>query len=151
MAGPDAKKPAAATPPARPAQDTPFPTGSYLFLYNLASSIAWGTVLARTLTHAARYGTGEVYPAVGHFVRLTQTAACLEILHSLLGKLVHAISIPLQRPIPSPPSISNMLQQRGALTISTVSNPQIKKQASSAPPSSRPSCKSPPASSSSGA
>lgn len=74
--------PAPKPTPAKP----PSSASAYLFLYNFASSIAWGTVLFRTISYAAAEGPEGVYPAVGEFTRLTQTAACLEVLHSLFGK-----------------------------------------------------------------
>ncbi|SPO01730.1 related to protein tyrosine phosphatase-like protein (putative anti-phosphatase); pepino protein; pasticcino protein pas2 [Cephalotrichum gorgonifer] len=55
---------------------------AYLFIYNVASSVAWATILSRTIIYAARDGFEGVYPAVGEFVRTTQAFACLELLHA---------------------------------------------------------------------
>lgn len=74
---------------------------AYLFMYNFASSIAWATVLVRALTYAARVGPEGVYPGVGDFTRKTQTWACLEILHSLTGRVI---------PSPSTPPLLSMMQ-----------------------------------------
>lgn len=82
----DTKKPAAATAPKTTPAKPPSSTSAYLFLYNFVSSVAWSTVLGRTLVYGAADGVEAVYPGVGRFARLTQTMACLEVLHSLFGR-----------------------------------------------------------------
>ncbi|KAL7936031.1 tyrosine phosphatase-like protein [Trichoderma chlorosporum] len=59
---------------------------AYLILYNAASAIAWALVLQRTvLTLYAGGGPHAVYVTTGEFTKWTQTAAAMEILHSLFG------------------------------------------------------------------
>ncbi|KAL7791036.1 hypothetical protein V8C37DRAFT_410622 [Trichoderma ceciliae] len=57
----------------------------YLVLYNAASAMAWGLVLQSTVAALVRSGPQTVFLATGEFTKWTQTAAALEILHSLLG------------------------------------------------------------------
>lgn len=82
----ETKKPAAAAAPKNTPAKPPSMTSAYLFIYNFASSVAWSTVLGRTLVYGAADGFEAVYPGVGKFARLTQTMACLEVLHSLFGR-----------------------------------------------------------------
>lgn len=79
-----APKPTPATPPSS--------ASAYLFLYNFLSSIAWAVVLGRTLTYSFVKGPEAVYGGAGEFTRWTQTAACLEVMHSVTGAF----------PLPSP-------------------------------------------------
>ncbi|CAI6088855.1 unnamed protein product [Clonostachys chloroleuca] len=58
---------------------------AYLLFYNAISAVAWGIVLARTVSLAGLEGPEAVFPAIGNRTKWTQTAAGLEILHSLLG------------------------------------------------------------------
>ncbi|KAL7927924.1 hypothetical protein ACQKWADRAFT_318007 [Trichoderma austrokoningii] len=57
----------------------------YLILYNAASALAWGMVLQGTVTSLVESGPESVYLNVGEFTKWTQTAAAMEILHSLFG------------------------------------------------------------------
>ena len=66
------------------ASPSPAKTG-YLVLYNFASAVAWSVVLGRTIAICARRGPESVYDGVGEWTKWTQTAAAVEILHSLLG------------------------------------------------------------------
>lgn len=75
---------AAGQPPQR-APPSPAKTG-YLVLYNFASAVAWSVVLGRTVAVCALRGPESVYGAVGEWTKWTQTAAAMEILHSLLGR-----------------------------------------------------------------
>ena len=77
--------PAPKPTPAKP----PSSSTAYLFLYNFASSVAWATVLGRTISYNVADGPGALYPGTGEFVRWTQTAACLEVVHSLTGISPH--------------------------------------------------------------
>lgn len=61
------------------------PKTQYLILYNFVSSILWLVVLGRTLLLVPMVGFGRVYQGVGHFTKMTQTLACLEILHAATG------------------------------------------------------------------
>jgi very-long-chain (3R)-3-hydroxyacyl-CoA dehydratase len=69
----------------------------YLTLYNFGSAVAWATILARTGMIAGKEGfgakggwfgkrEGAVYAGVGEFVKVTQTVALAEVLHSLFGE-----------------------------------------------------------------
>lgn len=57
----------------------------YLILYNLASAIAWLTVLGRTASNAGINGTAFVAPGVAEWTKWTQTMAGMEVLHAALG------------------------------------------------------------------
>ncbi|OAQ89203.1 protein tyrosine phosphatase [Purpureocillium lilacinum] len=72
-------KTAATKPPASPVKT------AYLVLYNFASAVAWSVVLGRVLAVCALRGPQFTYAAAGEWTKWTQTAAALEILHSLLG------------------------------------------------------------------
>lgn len=61
------------------------PKTQYLILYNFVSSILWLVVLGRTVLLVPMVGFGRVYEGVGHFTKLTQTLACLEIVHAATG------------------------------------------------------------------
>ncbi|KAM3506147.1 hypothetical protein MY10362_002533 [Beauveria mimosiformis] len=66
------------------APSSPLRTG-YLVLYNAVSAAAWSVVLYRTVLTCVNVGFAYTYFEVGEWTRWTQTAACLEILHSLFG------------------------------------------------------------------
>ncbi|KAK9436091.1 protein tyrosine phosphatase-like protein [Metarhizium brunneum] len=74
-----ADKPKPAAKQASPLKD------AYLILYNFASAVAWSVVLGRTLAVLYLRGPAAVYAVVGEWTKWTQTAAVMEILHSLLG------------------------------------------------------------------
>ncbi|KAG6019051.1 hypothetical protein E4U41_003429 [Claviceps citrina] len=57
----------------------------YLILYNFASAVAWSVVLGRTIGLLYLGGPSAVYPGVGEWTKWTQSAAVMEVLHSLLG------------------------------------------------------------------
>jgi very-long-chain (3R)-3-hydroxyacyl-CoA dehydratase len=65
-------------------QSSPAKTG-YLVLYNAVSAAAWSSVLYHTVAIAASQGPRYVHPGIGEWTKWTQTAAALEILHSLFG------------------------------------------------------------------
>ncbi|KAL7950576.1 tyrosine phosphatase-like protein [Trichoderma barbatum] len=70
--------------PQKPAS-SPIKT-AYLILYNTVSAIAWALVLNSTiLTLYSRGGPSMVYVTTGELTKWTQTAAAMEILHSLFG------------------------------------------------------------------
>ncbi|OAR01443.1 hypothetical protein LLEC1_06532 [Akanthomyces lecanii] len=66
------------------APSSPLRTG-YLVLYNTVSAAAWAVVLYRTVLTCLGVGYPYTYFEVGEWTRWTQTAACLEVLHSLFG------------------------------------------------------------------
>lgn len=68
----------------QPKPSSPIKTG-YLILYNTVSAVAWSIVLARTISIATTHGPRFVVAGAGEWTKWTQTAAVLEILHSLLG------------------------------------------------------------------
>ena len=57
----------------------------YLILYNFVSALLWLVVLGRVLLLVPLVGFGRLYPAVGTFVKWTQTMALLEVVHAALG------------------------------------------------------------------
>lgn len=107
----------------------------YLVGYNLTCAVLWTAVLGRVILLVPLIGFGEVYGGVGEFTKWTQTLALLEIVHSALGMITHG----------RPPCLFSILR---CCPVSSLT--ENARQASSAPPSSQPSCKSPLASSSSG-
>ncbi|KAG9253340.1 protein tyrosine phosphatase [Emericellopsis atlantica] len=58
---------------------------NYLVLYNVVSAFAWSVVLSSTVKAVTTRGPTHVLAEVGEWTKWTQTAAALEILHSLLG------------------------------------------------------------------
>jgi very-long-chain (3R)-3-hydroxyacyl-CoA dehydratase len=58
---------------------------NYLTAYNTVSALLWSTVLFRTLSTALTTSPNQVYPAIGTYVRWTQTLAALEVAHSVFG------------------------------------------------------------------
>ncbi|CEJ89402.1 hypothetical protein VHEMI05246 [[Torrubiella] hemipterigena] len=58
---------------------------AYLVVYNALSAAAWSIVLYKTALTWYTSGHQEVFFEVGEWTKWTQTAAALEILHSLLG------------------------------------------------------------------
>jgi len=60
----------------------------YLISYNAISATLWFGVLAHVVMYAFAegVGNGKVYEETERFCRLTQSAAGLEVLHSLVGK-----------------------------------------------------------------
>ncbi|KAK4069859.1 uncharacterized protein Triagg1_6654 [Trichoderma aggressivum f. europaeum] len=59
---------------------------AYLILYNAVSAIAWASVLEKTAsTLYAGGGPSLVYVTTGEQTKWVQTAAAMEILHSLFG------------------------------------------------------------------
>jgi hypothetical protein len=111
-------------PPAPVAQKKTLRT-QYLTLYNLVSAVFWLRVFwSVVLILAVGGGWEKVFAGADTNVRYVQTAALLEVVHAALGKWS-----PFLRPI---------LQAKANISPT---------QASSALPSSPPSCKSPRASS----
>lgn len=70
---------------------------NYLVLYNAVSAATWAVILARTINSCAKNGPGATYDGVGNLVKWAQTAACLEILHSLLGRHLFPLPRPIER------------------------------------------------------
>jgi very-long-chain (3R)-3-hydroxyacyl-CoA dehydratase len=70
--------------PAQKAPSSPIKNG-YLILYNTVSALAWGLVLQSTVQTLVQSGPESVYLTTGEFTKWTQTAAAMEILHSLFG------------------------------------------------------------------
>lgn len=68
----------------QPKPSSPVKT-TYLILYNALSAAAWSVVLARTISIAINHGPRFVVAGAGEWTKWTQTAAVLEIMHSLLG------------------------------------------------------------------
>ncbi|KAK6611572.1 protein tyrosine phosphatase-like protein [Botrytis cinerea] len=64
----------------------------YLILYNFVSALLWLVVLGRVLLLVPLVGFGRLYPAVGTFVKWTQTMALLEVVHAALGVVRAPIS-----------------------------------------------------------
>ncbi|KAI9649401.1 hypothetical protein NHQ30_001977 [Ciborinia camelliae] len=64
----------------------------YLILYNFVSALLWLIVLGRVLLLVPLAGFGQLYPAVGLFVKWTQTMALLEVVHAATGVVRAPIS-----------------------------------------------------------
>ncbi|KAF7909612.1 uncharacterized protein EAF01_003330 [Botrytis porri] len=64
----------------------------YLILYNFVSALLWLVVLGRVVLLVPLVGFGRLYPAVGTFVKWTQTMALLEVVHAALGVVRAPIS-----------------------------------------------------------
>jgi very-long-chain (3R)-3-hydroxyacyl-CoA dehydratase len=71
--------------PPRPGKQQSAAKTAYLILYNSASAIAWLTVLGRLLLLYTLRGPFFVSLGVGEWLKWTQTAAGMEILHAALG------------------------------------------------------------------
>jgi very-long-chain (3R)-3-hydroxyacyl-CoA dehydratase len=65
---------------------------NYLILYNVASAFAWSVVLSSTIKAVTTRGPTHVLADVGEWTKWTQTAAALEILHSLVGTQRHHLT-----------------------------------------------------------
>lgn len=73
-----------ATKPARPQSAL---KNNYLILYNTVSVVAWLIVFWRALLAYKYKGYAGIHEEVGEFWTWTQTLACMEIVHALIGKL----------------------------------------------------------------
>lgn len=78
------------------------PKKSYLIAYNAVSCVLWATILYRTVTIAGpdllggpkkeglfgkkAWGYERLFGETGEFVKWAQTAAMMEIVHSLVGE-----------------------------------------------------------------
>jgi len=76
-----------------PKSSKPTPSSSaktaYLTAYNGISCILWATILGRTVNTLVTTGDyNSLYGYTGEFVKWSQTAAMMEIAHSLFGKFV---------------------------------------------------------------
>lgn len=153
---PPKKAPATSPRDQRPSKPRPASSpvkNTYLLAYNAVSAALWAGVLYKTVTigaHeiqtarkagsffgrgdlqsvAAGLGSGKVFEQLDGYTRMVQTMAGLEVLHSLFGKMLSHSGVVLPRG-------SFCLAPAQPQTVS-VANPH---QASSAPPSSPPSCK----------
>ncbi|KAH7354131.1 tyrosine phosphatase-like protein [Plectosphaerella cucumerina] len=74
----------AAAPAKAPKRSSPV-KNAYLILYNAVSAVAWLVVLGRTVAVFSSRGPSFVPLVVADWTRWTQTAAGMEILHSLFG------------------------------------------------------------------
>lgn len=74
----------ALTKPAPPPPASSLKT-SYLALYNFISAVAWLTVLGRVALLLPLRGYPRVFLGVNEFLKWTQTAAILEVVHAALG------------------------------------------------------------------
>lgn len=122
------------------------PKKAYLILYNAVSAIAWATILGRVAVVLGWKGSFFVPLVVDNFARITQTCAVMEILHALTGAYPSSHKPPFIPNVCTAPATSNPhlpSAVQATLTNETLSPAQ----ASSPPPSSRPSCRSPAASS----
>jgi hypothetical protein len=71
--------------PAKPAASSA--NKAYLTLYNAVSCGLWATILYRTITIVGTEGNyGALFGETGEFVKWAQSAAMMEIVHSLLGE-----------------------------------------------------------------
>lgn len=120
-----------------PAAKKPSPVkNSYLILYNAVSAMLWLTVLGRIVGINAVRGPQFAYPAVGEFCKWTQTLAGMEVLHSLFGKAKKAHN-------PNPNTSTIQPRHTHSHTHLYLTNQLSQNnQASSAPRSPRPSCRS---------
>jgi very-long-chain (3R)-3-hydroxyacyl-CoA dehydratase len=60
---------------------------AYLIAYNAVSCGLWATILYRTVTIAGTEGKyAQLFGETGEFVKWAQTAAMMEIVHSVLGE-----------------------------------------------------------------
>ena len=107
-------------------QASPAKTG-YLVLYNAVSAAAWSSVLYHTVAIATSQGPRYVHPGIGQWTKWTQTAAALEILHSLFGMPL----LPPHRPREATPTRPAVVVMNHAVLTSTPPLPK----ALSAPPS----------------
>lgn len=59
---------------------------AYLFLYNIVACVGWSIVLFTTATHYLNGGKpNELWPKIEHWLKIAQTLALLEVVHSLVG------------------------------------------------------------------
>ncbi|KAL5612645.1 hypothetical protein BROUX41_004260 [Berkeleyomyces rouxiae] len=77
-----APPPASAGRPAR--KNGPLKT-TYLVAYNLASLVAWMTVLGRVVAILGLRGPVFVYSVAGEWTKWTQTLALMEVVHAMTG------------------------------------------------------------------
>ncbi|PNP57772.1 hypothetical protein THARTR1_01930 [Trichoderma harzianum] len=78
--------------PQKPAS-SPIKT-AYLILYNAVSAVAWASVLEKTIsTLYAGGGPSLVFVTTGEQTKWVQTAAAMEILHSLFGKQLQSHNV----------------------------------------------------------
>ncbi|KAL6858389.1 tyrosine phosphatase-like protein [Trichoderma novae-zelandiae] len=71
--------------PQKPAPPSSPVKNAYLIVYNALSAVAWGLVLQSTVLTLFESGPSIVYLTTGEFTKWTQTAAAMEIIHSLFG------------------------------------------------------------------
>lgn len=61
-------------------------TKAYLFLYNVVAMVGWAYVLYITVKHYLDGGKPhELYPKIEYWLKIAQTLALLEVVHSILG------------------------------------------------------------------
>lgn len=68
----------------RKPQASPLKNG-YLILYNAVSASIWASILFRTVAVYSRHGPSAVPLAVASWTLWAQSAAGMEVIHSLLG------------------------------------------------------------------
>lgn len=57
----------------------------YLIIYNLVSCFGWLLVLQISITHILSNSINDIWTDVELPLKIVQTAACLEVLHSMIG------------------------------------------------------------------
>eukprot|EP01041_Mallomonas_annulata_P002213 gene2213-4301_t len=58
---------------------------AYLLVYNIASAVGWACVLLICIKHIASGSLDSLWDEVNMILKVVQTAACLEVLHSIFG------------------------------------------------------------------
>ncbi|KKA30355.1 hypothetical protein TD95_001012 [Thielaviopsis punctulata] len=76
--------PSAVAPAGRPVRKNGPLKTAYLVAYNLASLVAWMTVLGRVLVILGLRGPAFVYATAGEWTKWTQTLALMEVVHALM-------------------------------------------------------------------
>ncbi|RFU78036.1 kinase [Trichoderma arundinaceum] len=103
------KKSAVQKPPSSPVKN------GYLILCNAVSAAAWGLVLQGTVTTLVNSGPQNVFVTTGEWTKWTQTAAAMEILHSLFGKKPFNPPNSLPNKSPSPPFLTSVNKPPGVV------------------------------------
>jgi hypothetical protein len=82
----DSQTPSASSQLPKPIKEVPPSYRSlYLILYNFISAILWAAVMGRVVTIAGIHGWRYVFTGTDSFVRMVQTGAALEVVHSIVG------------------------------------------------------------------
>ena len=67
------------------ATSTSGPQKTYLIAYNLISTLLWAVVLGRVVAVTVSQGHGRVFDSTFDYVKIVQSLAVLEVLHSAIG------------------------------------------------------------------